>query len=359
MNLSDTTTIIRCNKAIRISKEYAPIAEISSHTSCRVETINAYGDRFETLSDLVHLLKDKSGKNHHHPLTGPISIPDAHIGDVLRVDILAIKPEEMAQSLSRSAGIDPLSEPLFGDRNPIIGKMTKKSHQEDYEKIVFSEHLLIPSSPMIGIIGTAPHLDYIKTGHAGQTGGNLDIPFVREGASIYLPVQVENAYLFIGDSHSAQAYGELGGTAMECSATVDLSISVCTPNEKLFEKDPYLAEQQNIAPIMIAGKEPLTQKKCIGIVGVSNAYNALDEAVINAYRNAVRFIRAICPRVSHGGARNLITLIGHSLNGQAGSLTAESTSMILFTEESLSSIYRATTKNVVDEIMNTVYYERN
>ncbi len=346
---------IHCNKAVHLTATAEPIAVIDLNQPIAVETINAYGDYFEDLAGLLHLIQDKSGQHHHHPLTGPIYVNGVNPGDVLKVDIESIVPREMAQALSKTAGVDPLvGDPLFGDRSPIIGTLIQRRGK--IESIHYQESMIFPCNPMIGIIGTAPRDGFIKTGHAAATGGNLDLPFVTQGVSVYLPVEVPGANLYLGDCHALQAYGELGGIAMECSAQIQIKVSKCSANQDWFETDPYLKEdeQRSIPPIIIVGKEPLTEKEGIAVVGVAPAIGNLDKAVVDAYRNSVRFLRQICPRASWGGARNLLTIIGHSLNGQASSRTAESTSMIFFKKDDLRQLYRSTS-DVLYEIMETVY----
>ena len=92
----------------------------------------------------------------------------------------------------------------------------------------------------------------------------------------------------------------------------------------------------------------------VALVGVSPVIDGLDKSVIDAYRSSVKFIRQICPRAGWGDARNLLSLIGHSLNGQVSSKTSESTSLIFFKEQDLAGLFRAT-GNVSYEVMETVF----
>jgi hypothetical protein len=94
----------------------------------------------------------------------------------------------------------------------------------------------------------------------------------------------------------------------------------------------------------------------MAVVGISPELGRLDRAVVAAYRSAVRFVKLICPRVSWGEARNLVTLLGHSLNGQAAALTAESTSMVFFKEADLARLFRHTGP-VLDEIAESLFAE--
>jgi acetamidase/formamidase len=328
---------IACNRAAALSALDAPVAEVTPGEPFVVETLNAYGDRFANLAEFLALLRNKA--NHHHPLTGPLHVRGARPGEVLRVEVRSIMPYEMAQSLSKSAGAEPLEDPLFGDRSPVLGAVRRQGG-----RVVGVEYgpLLLPYEPMVGILGTAPAEGQVRTGHGGPTGGNLDLPFVRAGSSVYLPVERDGAGLYVGDVHALQAYGELGGIALECSADVELAVTRCRPADGWSEPDPYLDVPPQPPPILIAGLEPLSQSRGVGVVGISPELGRLDRAVVMAYRAAVRFVRLVCPRVSWGEARNLVTLLGHSLNGQAAALTAESTSMIFFKEADLARLFRFT-----------------
>ncbi len=342
---------LSCNKAGRLCGDDPAVAVIDPGEVVAVETLNAYGDRFGSLAELLALMRDKS--NRHHPLTGPIEVRGARPGEVLRVGIRAIEPREMGQSLSRSAGAEPLQMPLFGDRAPVIG--TRRERPGGEVEIEYGS-LRLPCSPMLGILGTAPAGGHVRTGHGGPTGGNLDLPFVRPGCVVYLPVQREGAWLYLGDAHALQAYGELGGIALECSARVEIVVHRCLPEPGWFEPDPYISTRLEVPPVVIAGQEPLSRCRGVAVVGVSPELGRLDRAVVEAYRAAVKFVWLITQRVSWGEARNLVTLLGHSLNGQAAALTAESTSMIFFRADDLARLYRAT-GDVLDEVLATVFPE--
>ena len=50
------------------------------------------------------------------------------------------------------------------------------------------------------------------------------MPYLREGAIIYLPVHYKQALLGIGDIHFSQGLGEISGTALESDAKVTLQV---------------------------------------------------------------------------------------------------------------------------------------
>ncbi len=59
-------------------------------------------------------------------------------------------------------------------------------------------------------------------------GGNIDCKELVAGATLYLPIPVDGAWLMAGDGHGAQGDGEVSGTAIECPlerATLTLDVT--------------------------------------------------------------------------------------------------------------------------------------
>jgi len=97
---------------------------------------------------------------------------------------------------------------------------------------------------MLGCIAVAPpgHQSF-RTGYLGFYGGNLDYNQIREGTTVYLPVSVPGALLFIGDGHAAQGDGELTGDALETSEHVEFTVNVIRGEPGIgphAENDEYL-----------------------------------------------------------------------------------------------------------------------
>jgi acetamidase/formamidase len=57
-------------------------------------------------------------------------------------------------------------------------------------------------------------------------GGNIDCRELVAGTTLYLPVTVPGALLYLGDGHAAQGDGEVGGTAIECPMTTEAVIDI-------------------------------------------------------------------------------------------------------------------------------------
>jgi acetamidase/formamidase len=54
----------------------------------------------------------------------------------------------------------------------------------------------------------------------------MDFNEIVEGATVYLPVNVTGALLYVGDGHAAQGDGELTGNALETSMDVEFTVDV-------------------------------------------------------------------------------------------------------------------------------------
>ena len=81
---------------------------------------------------------------------------------------------------------------------------------------------------MLGCVAVAPGSAQAApgTGDSGRWGGNMDFNEIVEGATIYLPVSVAGALLYVGDGHAAQGDGELNGNALETSMDVEFTVDV-------------------------------------------------------------------------------------------------------------------------------------
>lgn len=328
--------IIECNYQTNINKENRFVASIKPKEKTCIKTINAYGDKFKDLNELMQLIYSKDGKTHHHPLTGPINVENAKPGDVLKVHIYKIEIEEMAQSLSRTAGIDPLDNPDIADRIPIISEKASKN------EIHYSNGIKLEYKPMIGMIATTPKEENIKTGHAKHiNGGNLDIPFITEGVDIYIPVQIEGAGLYLGDVHGLQGYGELSGIAMEASSKVTLDVEILKPRKRL----------ENI---LVIGKEPFSEKECLGIVGIGDKMK-LENSVYDAFQGGIHVLQELIPTMSKNMIKSLLSLIGNTFNGQAFSKTSESTSIVVITKENIERVTRNSYRNFSKELREIMF----
>jgi len=89
-------------------------------------------------------------------------------------------------------------------------------------------HYSVPLKPMLGCVAVATGSASAPpgTGDSGSYGGNMDFNEIVEGATVYLPVNVPGALLYVGDGHAAQGDGELTGNALETSMDVEFTVNL-------------------------------------------------------------------------------------------------------------------------------------
>ena len=198
------------------SRHNEPRIRVAPGESLWVESEDAFSGQIRTDDDR----RDKSVMPHGNPQTGPIFVEGAVAGDALAVTIHEIRPS-IGQCATRTSDPKMLCEWL-GDDCP---HGTHVCRIED-GLIHWSDEIKIPYRPMLGCIGTAPANGSPTTAPAGPHGGNMDIIETAPGATVYLPVDVEGGYLYLGDAHAAMGHGELSASGLEMPAetliTVDL-----------------------------------------------------------------------------------------------------------------------------------------
>ncbi|MCL1986404.1 MAG: acetamidase/formamidase family protein [Firmicutes bacterium] len=156
-----------------------------------------------------------------NPATGPVYVNGAEIGDILAVSIEKI--EVAARGIA-----------LCGKELGVMGEKLEnyaiKSIPIESGAAIFSPKIKLPLNKMIGVIGTAPAGSPVPCGVPDLHGGNMDCKDVREGATVFLPVNVAGGLLALGDLHAAMADGEVGVTGLEVAGEVTAQI-------KLYKKD--------------------------------------------------------------------------------------------------------------------------
>lgn len=194
-------------------------ATVSSGESVTVETLDARGGAlFDRTTDAMFSLPPaKPGQGN--PLTGPLAISGAEPGDALLVTV---------------ESIDCISPGWCGG-HAHVGPFTPGRVPEALGHICpledglvrFSDTIRLPLAPMIGCIGTAP-AGTQPPGSAvpGRHGGNLDHTVLRAGTTIYLPVFVSEALLYMGDVHATQGEGELSGVGLEVCGEVTITVKL-------------------------------------------------------------------------------------------------------------------------------------
>ena len=191
-----------------------PVLTVAPGDEIVVETLDAFGGKVIDETTKPSEVLEFPNVN---PVNGPISVNGAQKGDTLAVRVIEIKPR--GPQPRGTTCLIPFFGGLTGTQKsptlqePLPELVRKVAVSQD--GIVWNEHLRFPYHPFIGTIGTAPELDSINSLTPDNHGGNMDLPDVSPGNTIYLPVRTAGARLFLGDCHATQGDGELCGVAIE------------------------------------------------------------------------------------------------------------------------------------------------
>ncbi|MED0660868.1 acetamidase/formamidase family protein [Bacillus smithii] len=193
-----------------------PIVEIAPGEIFKVYTDDAFESRITKTSDLPsEKLKDIPNLN---PMTGPIYVKGAEKGDSIIVEIIDIQP---ARDFAVSALIKDFGGLTGTDMTALLNEPLPEKvwvYPIRNGKVWYNEQIGIPYKPFYGSIATAPENEQISSLAPGNYGGNMDCPDVCVGNKIWLPVNVDGAYFYVGDAHANQGDGELCGVALEHTA---------------------------------------------------------------------------------------------------------------------------------------------
>jgi amidase len=200
-----------------------PALHINPGDTVRTTTVDAGG-------------RDASKKrrsNGGNPETGPFYVEGAMPGDTLVVKFNRIRlNRDSAESGGRIVGdaldSDYSESAKFDDK---FSSEWKLDREAGFAMLANpSEHLKnfrVKLQPMLGCVAVAPpDKQTFRSGWLGGWGGNMDYSGIREGVTLYLPVNQPGASLFVGDGHATQGDGELTGDALETSMDVEFTVNV-------------------------------------------------------------------------------------------------------------------------------------
>lgn len=196
-----------------MSKDNAPAARMKPQQQFSVDTFDCFRNQ---MADAGYILEEINFAKVN-PATGPVFIEGAQVGDVLAVTIHDI---ELASKGSM------VSSELFGSLSHKLSGSIVQPVDIKGDSAEIAPNLVVPLSPMVGVIGTAPAEGSIACGSPGEHGGNMDTKEIKQGSVVYLPVNHEGALLSLGDLHAAMGDGELSGTGIEIPGKVTLSVEV-------------------------------------------------------------------------------------------------------------------------------------
>jgi amidase len=204
-----------------------PVVTVKPGQRVTIHTDDAFESRITKKEDLPS--RALATAKFLNPQTGPIYVQGAEPGDTLAVRIESIEP-------TRDFAVSVLI-PYFGGltstnftrtlQEPLPERVWIWDLVDGGTKLVNEElGVMLPWEPFLGTLAVAPDLEAITALAPGPFGGNMDVPDVKPGNTVYLPVWNSGALVYTGDCHARQGQGELCGVAMEITSRVTVVFEV-------------------------------------------------------------------------------------------------------------------------------------
>jgi amidase len=171
-----------------------------------------------------------------NPQTGPFFVEGAEPGDTLAVQLDRLAPNRgtgwsgvaVAPNVVDPEYIGELPRNADGSRLQALWDLDNDAGTASLRTPETRlGRLTVPLAPMLGCFGVAPAGGQaISTATSGPHGGNMDYRGFIGGVTVYFPVAVSGALLFVGDGHAVQGDGEIVGTGIETSFDVHVTVRV-------------------------------------------------------------------------------------------------------------------------------------
>lgn len=231
-----------------------PVLRIRPGDTVETWTENALGPEVKKPGDALNPAR------RPNPNTGPFYIEGAEPGDTLVVRLLKVEPANEWAAGIAGPGFGALTQtrytPMLDQPIPFRiwwYRIDKQAGTVEYAAGDSDFKVKLPLRPFLGCLGVAPANEESRATIVPEFfGGNMDAPEVRVGTTIYLPVNVSGALLYLGDGHAAQGEGEIAGTAAEVAMNVAFQVDVlkgrriATPR---LEDETYLMAAGSYRPL--------------------------------------------------------------------------------------------------------------
>ncbi len=205
-----------------------PVLHLKPGDTLATNTLDAFGNVLRKPGDTLSMVK---GDN---PLSGPFYVEGAEPGDTLAVKILDLQVDGDQGVGAFGPGFGALNSTNY---TPMLEKPLPEKiwfYPIDHASNTATFHALdsnfsvkIPLHPFLGCIGVAPVNNEARSSIVpAEFGGNMDSPEASVGNTVYFPVNVPGALLFMGDGHAAMGDGEVDGTAIEVPLRVRVQVQV-------------------------------------------------------------------------------------------------------------------------------------
>jgi len=227
------------------SPDREPVARVSSGERFAAYTEDASTGRYRSIEDLPEYSKFE-GRN---PCVGPIFVEGAEKGDTLKVDIISIeytRDYAYSRQSAKFGGLQATSQTAMLNE-PLEERYYRYDRRGN--TFIYNDKIYFEGDPFIGSIATAPGRESLSTMRPFENGGNMDVPAVRPGNTLYLPVSVKGAYLYVGDLHARQGDGEICGSALEMAGKVTLECEVIKKERGMNTAWPRLESETSIMAV--------------------------------------------------------------------------------------------------------------
>src|ERR1700687_6180346 len=211
-----------------------PVARLKPGNILEANSLDCLGNALQKPRDTFSLVK---GDN---PLTGPFYIEGAEPGNTLVVHILDLQVDGKQGVGTFSPGFGAINSTHY---TPVLEKeplperiwfypIDHAAKTATFQALDSNYKVKIPLHPFLGCVGVAPANGEARSSLTpAEYGGNMDAPEATTGNTLYLPVNVAGALLYLGDGHAAMGDGEVDGTAVEISMKVKLRVEVIKHKE--------------------------------------------------------------------------------------------------------------------------------
>ena len=234
-----------------------PVMKVRPGTIIETWTEDCYDGRVKRPEDLP---TEVIPPGHDNPQTGPFYIEGAEPGDTLVVHLISLEPIRDYAISSYFPGFGIMTPSKYTAMlNPPLPetvwwyRVDKRKETVRFRARNGDFSLDIPIKPFLGCLGVAPADNEVRTTIVPEAfGGNLDSPEIRAGHTIYLPVNVRGALLFLGDGHLVQGDGEIIGTAVEAAMKVVFYLDLIKNRRTdwpRIESDDYLMSLGSYRPL--------------------------------------------------------------------------------------------------------------
>jgi len=241
-----------------------------------------------------------------NPQNGPIHVEGAQKGDTLAVYIRDIRPRGPQPCgttviMPEFGGLVPTGDTAM--LNGPLPEIVKKVDVDAEKGVTWNDRITLPYQPFIGTIGTAPEIEVISALVPDYYGGNMDLPDVGPGAVIYLPVQVDGAYLYLGDCHAAQGDGELCGVAIEHPTVTTVQVDLIkgwTIRTPRLENETFYMTIGSARPMEDAARQ--AYRELVRWLAADFGFDELDAYMLLTQAGRVRLGNMVDPKYTMGAS---------------------------------------------------------